>query len=98
MVLGISINICIAMEKDAETAKGKKIAKNVGMTFICIAIGIVLIGLLFVVGWVWYYICGGFLIGSTEGFFWKAVWGLATLIPLGFILGFIAILFGYNPK
>lgn len=98
MVLGIGINISIAMEKNADTARGKKIAKYVGMTFMWIALGIVLIGLLFVVGWIWYYICGGFLIECEDSFFGKAVWGLATLIFLGFILGFIAILFGYNPK
>lgn len=98
MFFGILINIFFSMEKNATSEKEKKVARICGMTCMWIVIGAILVGLLFVVGWVWYYICGGFLIECEDSFFWKAVWGLATLIPLGFIIGFIAICCGLDPK
>lgn len=73
--------------------------------------GLVTIGMTAFVGailapiiWIWYWICGGALIFDNEPFgpivegFWEIFfWFLFTLIPLGFVIGFIAILFGWNP-
>lgn len=98
MFLGITTNIFISIEKNATSAKKKKIGHIGMMTCVWIGIIAILALLLLVIGWIWYYICGGFFIECADSFFWKAVWGLFTLIPLGFILGFIAIIFGYNPK
>lgn len=98
LVIGFFANIFLHMEENATSAKEKRVARFCGMTCMWIAIGAILVGLLFVIGWVWYYICGGFLLDSEDSFFWNALWGLATLIPLGFIIGLICIICGYNPK
>ncbi len=98
LVLAIFANLFTNLEKNAETPKEKKNAE-LGLKIV-MWIGVILLAivLLFVLGWIWYYICGGYLIQCEDSFFWKAVWGLATLIPLGFIIGLIAICCGWNPR
>lgn len=98
MLLGIFTNIFLSMESIAETEDEIKSARR--GWHICMWIGIALlsIGLLHGLGWVWYYFCCGFLVFEEPSFFWKIVWGAFSLIPLGFIVGLIAILFGWDPK
>lgn len=87
--------------------KAQWIYKTLRVIAICFAsaIGIgVVIGILWVLGWIWYYFCGGFLViddfgpFAGEATFWeRVVYGLLSLLPLGFIIGFIAVLGGWNP-
>lgn len=53
--------------------------------------------LLYGLGWVWYYFCSGFLIFEDQPFWDKVICGLISLIPLGFLIGFIMICFGWDP-
>ena len=98
MILGIFVNIFMSNERYAETDAERKSARRGWKT--CMWIGIALLGivLLYLLGWVWYYVCCGFLVIEEPSFFWKIIWGLFSLIPLGFILGLVAICFGWNPK
>ena len=98
LVLAIFANIFMALENNAETAEERKHA-NIGVAIVIwVGVGLLAIGLLFILGWIWYYLCGGFIIKCEDSFFWKAIWGLATLIPFGSIVGLIAICCGWNPK
>lgn len=98
VVLAIVANLFFALEKNAEAEKEKNHAK-IGLSIVMwTGIGLLSIGALFAVGWIWYYICGGYLLQCEDSFFWKAIWGLATLVPLGFVIGFIAICFGWDPR
>lgn len=98
MLIGILVNIFVSMEKNAKTESERKTG-FIGWN-ICMWIGIILlgIGLLYVLGWVWYYFCCGFLVMKEPSFIWKIIWGAFSLIPLGFIIGIIAICFGWNPR
>lgn len=59
----------------------------------CLLCGLILF--LWILGWIWYYFCGGFLIfddmfGPVP--FWdKVVYGLISAVPLGVVLGLIAL-------
>lgn len=98
LVLSALANLFMALEKNAQTSKEKKYA-GIGFAIVMwTSIGLFAAGALFVLGWIWYYLCGGYLIQCEDSFFWKALWGLATLIPLGLIIGLIAICCGWNPK
>lgn len=60
-----------------------------------ILLTILTIGLVFwVLGWVWYFICGGGLIAVMESFWDKVMVGLIATAFLIFLLGGIAKLFG----
>jgi hypothetical protein len=96
IILGIAINICIAIEKSSE-GKGKERATKIGMLLMRVGIIGLSIILLCGLGWMWYYFCCGFLVFEDPSPIWKIIWGLTSLIPLGFILGLIAIFFGWNP-
>lgn len=98
IVLAIFANIFVSMEENAETEQEKK-SGRIGW-HICMWIGISAlgIGLLYLLGWIWYYFCCGFLVFEEPSFFWKIIWGAFTLIPLGFIIGIIAICCGWDPK
>ena len=75
--------------------------KNITVIFnvmIFIAIGSLVIFILYCFGWVWYYFCCGFLVFEDCSFGDKIVYGLMSLIPLGFFIGFIAICFGWDPS
>lgn len=98
IVLAVFANVFVALEKSAKTSRERK-RMSLGVNIVMwIGIFILAIGLLLCLGWIWYYICGGYLIKCDDSFFWKAIWGLATLIPLGFIIGLIAICCGWDPK
>ena len=98
MLLAIFVNIFIAMEDNAETEEEKKAGRRGWQTCMWIGITLLGIGLLYALGWVWYYFCGGFLVIEEPSFFWKIIWGLFSLVPLGFVVGLIAICCGWDPK
>lgn len=76
MLVALLANIFIAMENNGETKKEKR-AGFIGWN-VCMWIGIAFlgIGLLYVLGWVWYYFCCGFLVIEEPSFIWKIIWGL----------------------
>lgn len=98
MILGIVINIFISIEKNAQSKKEKRQAKRVWSVCMWILIVLIGLGLLYLLGWIWYYFCCGFLVFEEPSFIWKIIWGLFSLVPLGFIIGLIAICFGWDPR
>lgn len=98
MLLGILANIFVSMEDNAETEEEKKSGRRGWQTCMWIGITLLGIGLLYALGWVWYYFCCGFLVIEEPSFFWKIIWGLLSLVLLGFVAGLIAICCGWNPK
>ena len=98
MLLGIFTNIFVSMENNAETEEEKKAGRRGWQTCMWIAITLLGIGLLYALGWVWYYFCCGFLVIEEPSFFLKIIWGLLSLVSLGFVVGLIAICCGWNPK
>lgn len=56
-----------------------------------------LVVLFYGIGWVWYYICGGWTLFHAESFFEVVAFGAISIVTLGFIIGFVAILFGWKP-
>lgn len=98
MILGVSTQLFIVYSKNADDkSKEKKKVEN-GIK-VCMWIGISILGTIFLygLGWLWYYFCCGFLVFEDPSPGWKIIWGITSLIPLGFILGFIAICLGHNP-
>lgn len=98
MLLAIFVNIFVSMENNAETEEEKKAGRRGWQTCMWIGITLLGIGLLYALGWVWYYFCCGFLVIEEPSFFWKIIWGLLSLVPLGFVVGLIAICCGWDPK
>ena len=96
MILGIAVHFCIAIEESSE-GKLKERAKKIGILFMWIGVTGLSIILLYGLGWVWYYFCCGFLVFEDPSLGWKIIWGLISLIPLGVILGLIAIFGGWDP-
>ena len=52
--------------------------------------------ILYAIGWVWYYICGGFLIFEDQPFWDKVFCGFLSVALLVFVFGGIAILMGWD--
>ena len=52
------------------------------------------IPILYVIGWLWYFFCGGFLMWVDDAWYMKIVYGFISLIFLSILIGFFAILFG----
>lgn len=56
--------------------------------------------ILWVIGWIWYYFCGGFLViddglfAGQETFFQKVLYGIMSLFLLGFVFCLLAVLGG----
>ena len=82
LVCGILYHIFNQVEKSApEGSTEKKIAKIV-MYCIMGLIGLgVLVLVLYAIGWIWYFFCGGFM----------------SLILLGFLFGIVMVCFGWDP-
>lgn len=64
--------------------------------FICGALSVALV-VLCPLGWVWYWLCGGWRVCEGGGIFDVIAYGFVSLILLGILLGFIAMIFGWNP-
>lgn len=96
MILGIAINFCIAIEKSSKD-KWKERAKKIGVLLMWVGIAGLSIILLYGFVWVWFYFCCGFLVFEDPSLGWKIIWTFTSLIPLGLILGLIAIFLGWDP-
>lgn len=94
MFLGFLVNIAMNLEKmykpDEPGYKGARLFKNI-MIGICISVGAIFV--LWILGAIWYFFCSGFLVFEDQPFWDKVVCGLISLIPLGCVLGLIAIVF-----
>lgn len=97
--------ICVLFTTGILANVGLEIKNTFGkILFLIGMIGALSIFISFFYG-IWYWICGGFLIvggdwlpfANDNTFLETAVDMVLSLIPLGFIIGFIAILFGWNP-
>lgn len=64
--------------------------------FLCCAVVFILL-VLCPLGWVWYWFCGGWRVCEGGGIFDVIAYGFVSLILLGILLGFIAMIFGWNP-
>lgn len=97
MALGLFTQLFISYSKNADSSKEKKQSES-GIK-VCMWIGISILMIMFLcgLGWLWYYFCCGFLVFDDPSLGWKIIWGVTSLFPLGFILGFIAICLGYDP-
>ncbi len=73
--------------KKKRIGRTAKIALIVGMILFCIPI-------LYVLGWLWYIFCGGFLLWMEDVWYMKIVYGFMSLIFLSILIGVIAIIFG----
>ena len=98
LICGILYHIFNQVEKSApEGSIEKKIAKIV-MYFIMGLIGLgFLVLVLYAIGWIWYFFCGGFLVFEDQPFWDKVVCGLMSLVFLGFLFGFVMVCFGWDP-
>lgn len=98
MFLGVVINIANVFKKGSPKDSLDYKVASVTMT-VCMWIGILTLAivLLYCIGWVWYYFCGGFLIFEDQPFWDKVICGLITLIPFGFFLGIVRICCGWDP-
>lgn len=73
--------------KKKRIGRTAKIAFIVGMILFCIPI-------LYVLGWLWYIFCGGFLLWMEDVWYMKIAYGFMSLIFLSILIGVIAIIFG----
>lgn len=81
--------------KNSKERKQWEIASNVALG---IAIAVFLIPILYLIGWVWYFFCGGFLLFENQPFWDKVLCGLLSVALLTIVFGGIAIIFGgWNP-
>lgn len=97
--------ICILFITGLIANVGRNVKNEFEETLMLIAlIGGASIIISFIYG-IWYWICGGFFVVGgdwlpitiTDSFWERALDMVLSLIPLGFIIGLIAILFGWNP-
>lgn len=97
IVLGIIINICMAVEKETPEEKKSAGLKPVTWVFLGIAMLGLLVLILYGLGWVWYYFCGGAILFEDVSFASKLGAGFASLVCITTFIGLIAILLGWSP-
>lgn len=96
--LGITTNIVLRFEKCLQPSdKGYKFFHYFKELMVWSCIGLGAIFALWCLGWVWYFFCSGFLVFCDQPFFDKVICGLISLLPLGCVIGLIAIAFGWDP-
>lgn len=98
LTLGVIANAI--MYADRHTSENSTERKKVNWAFwIVFTVAMIMILCLvgYIVGWIWYYLCGGFLAIMESVWWMKIAYGLFTIIPAGFIIGLIAIIFGWDP-
>lgn len=98
LVCGILYHVFNLVEESApEGSAEKKIAKTVTYCMIgIIGLGLLVL-VLYAIGWIWYFFCGGFLIFEDQSFWDKVLCGLMSLVFLGFLLGFVLVCLGWDP-
>ena len=90
---GVIMNVIAQASREApkwskERDRADK-ALEIGMWFGLIPL---FIGFLYILGCIWYFFCGGFLVFEDQPFWDKVLCGLVSLIPFGFVLGLINII------
>lgn len=84
--------------KEIELLKKDKKSSEIGWQAVMwIGVGILFVGLCYVVGLIWYYLCCGFMVVEEPNFFWKIIYGALSLLFLGFVFTVIAEIFGWGP-
>ncbi len=96
---GIMFHICRLAANDAE--EGSK-AQKVANFFKYFFVGVVMLGVaslvLYVIGWIWYYLCAGGLMFEDDATFGDIVgYGFVSVLCLGFVLTFLAGIAGWRP-
>lgn len=79
------------------TEKTRKRTRESIDILMCIAIFWCSAVILYFIGWIWYYFCGGFLLFEELSLGEKVAWSFMTMALLSFVLGFIATLLGWKP-
>lgn len=98
LIYGALTSLFINLEKSApEGSSEKKNLSRAVNVLACIGIISLAIFLLYCVGWIWYFFCGGFLVFEDQPFWDKVICGFISLIPLGLLLGFVMVCFGWDP-
>lgn len=99
LVCGVLYNIFNQIKKSApEGSSEQKIARIVTYIIIgLIGLGIVIL-VLYVIGLIWYFFCGGFLVFEDQPFWDRVVCGLISLVLLGFLFGFVMVCLGWDPN
>lgn len=95
------LKAAINSNNEKEIAYWRAHYKRVDTIFnIMLIIGIAALAIfvLYILGCIWYFFCGGFLIFEDQPFLDKVICGLISLLPFGMFLGFVAILGGWNPR
>lgn len=85
---------------EKEIEEYRKSYRNISVAVdIMMWIGIASVGIfiLYGLGWIWYFFCSGFLVFEDQPFWDKVICGLLSLIPLGFLIGIIMIICGWDP-
>lgn len=96
---GITFNLAHAIgENIPEGTIAKKINKGVKYGALGILALTVVVLILYAIGWVWFYFCGGFLLFEDQPFIDKVFCGLWSVVLSGFVFGLIAIIFGWDPR
>lgn len=72
----------------------RKWADRYFTVMLIVGITMLLIPILYVIGWLWYFFCGGFLMWVDDAWYMKIVYGFISLIFLSILIGLFAILFG----
>ena len=85
----------------AKEEKNCKIKKRIE-TFHNISLNLLLTNImvifLYCLLWVWYYICGGYLVFEVAETFGDVLaYGFISILGLTFVIGFIAVIFVWNP-
>ena len=101
-VLFVFLTIITVTSGDvAKEEKNCKIKKRIE-TFHNISLNLLLTNImvifLYCLLWVWYYICGGYLVFEVAETFGDVLaYGFISILGLTFVIGFIAVIFGWNP-
>ncbi|MCH5218537.1 MAG: hypothetical protein J1F07_08350 [Muribaculaceae bacterium] len=102
--VGFVILVGIASFLDSFRSKEKKEKNDLGPCMM-VAVGIGMLGILvlilYVIGWIWYYFCCGFLVmddglfAGTTPFWDRVIYGFMSVIFLGIFLSVFGALFGW---
>ncbi len=96
-LIGNIIRYFIKLNEDAGITWGAPERKRIDFIWkVLMIIGIALVSvlILYVLGWLWYIFCGGFLLWMEDVWYMKIVYGFMSLIFLSILIGVIAIIFG----
>lgn len=98
MIFGLLFQAFLAAKNNAEPGSIEmKYATKVlnVLTWMLFIPGLIFV--LYILGWIWYFFCSGFLVFEDQPFIDRVMCGLISLLPLGVFIGFIMICCGINP-